>query len=301
MTESVVTNENGFNLIVIGDRINPGFKPTRVLVENHDIAGIQALAVRQVENGASYLDVTIGPRAFNDHDYLAETVRAIQEVVTVPLCFDYPDRKLQEVCFKAYDRARAAGKPPLINSITEQRWELMDLHKEFGAFQVIVMASERMEDGAAKANKTTEEFVSTAKRAALRLQRDYGLAMSDIFIDISVSAVVADTTGLHRATLAAMQAIRNDADLRGIHIMGGLTNIGQQLPPKAADGSDLKLMLECAFLTLAVPLGFDAVLATPWRALKPLPDDNYVLKAYKNILEQTGSNALRAVRKLYRA
>jgi 5-methyltetrahydrofolate--homocysteine methyltransferase len=89
--------------------------------------------------------------------------------------------------------------------------------------------------------------------------------------------------------------------LHGIHIMGGLTNIGQQLPAKAADGSDLKLALECAFLTLAVPLGFDTILCTPWRNYHPLPDDNYVLATYKNILEQTGSNALRAVRKLYRA
>ena len=52
--------------------------------------------------------------------------------------------------------------------------------------------------------------------------------------------------------------------------MGGLTNIGQQLPPKAADGSDLKLSLECAFLTLAVPLGFDTILCTPWRNYHPL-------------------------------
>ena len=72
--ESIVTDANGFNLIVIGDRINPGFKPTRVLVDNHDIAGIQALAVRQVESGASYLDVTIGPLGVTNHDYLAETV-----------------------------------------------------------------------------------------------------------------------------------------------------------------------------------------------------------------------------------
>jgi 5-methyltetrahydrofolate--homocysteine methyltransferase len=153
----------------------------------------------------------------------------------------------------------------------------------------------------AKANTTPEEFASTARRVALRLKNDYGLTMDDIFLDISVSAVVADTKGLHRATLSAIKAIRQDPELTGIHIMGGLTNIGQQLPPKAADGSDLKLALECAFLTLAVPLGFDAVLATPWRELKPLPEDNYVLMAYKNFLEQSGSNALRAVRKFYRA
>jgi 5-methyltetrahydrofolate--homocysteine methyltransferase len=296
-----VTDAEKFHLIVIGDRINPGFKPTRVLVDNHDIAGIQALAVRQVESGASYLDVTIGPRAVTDHAYLAETVQAIQAAVTVPLCFDYPDPKLLQVCLKTYDRARAGGAAPLINSITEQRWEIMDLYRPLGPFKVIVMASERVENGVAKANKTPEEFAATARRAALRLQKDYGLSMDDIFLDISVSAVVADTNGLHRATLSAVKVIRNDPDLAGIHIMGGLTNIGQQLPPKAADGSDLKLMLECAFLTLAVPLGFDAVLATPWRALKPLPDDNYVLMAYKNFLEQTGSNALRAVRKFYRA
>jgi 5-methyltetrahydrofolate--homocysteine methyltransferase len=58
--------------------------------------------------------------------------------------------------------------------------------------------------------------------------------------------------------------------------------------------------LECAFLTLAVPLGFDTILCTPWRNLHPLPDDNHVLAAYKNILEQASSNALRAVRKRYR-
>jgi 5-methyltetrahydrofolate--homocysteine methyltransferase len=293
-----VTGSNGFNIAMIGDRINPGFKPTRVLVENHDIAGIQALAVRQVESGASYLDVTIGPRAFDDHGYLRETIRALQQVVTTPLCFDYPDRKLQEVCFKAYDRARSG--PALINSVTEQRWDIMDLYKDYGSFKVIVMASERTEDGVAKQNKTAEEIAGTAKRAALRLQRDYGMALGDIYIDVSVSAVVADTGGLHRATLDAVHRLHTDPDLKGLHIMGGLTNIGQQLPPKAADGSDLKLALECAFLTLAVPLGFDAILCTPWRNYQPLPEDNYVLKAYKNILQQTGSNALRAVRKLYR-
>jgi 5-methyltetrahydrofolate--homocysteine methyltransferase len=163
------------------------------------------------------------------------------------------------------------------------------------------MASERVDDGVAKPNKTAAEILTTARRAALRLKSDYGMAMDDIFIDISISAVVADTTGLHHATLAAIRDIRADPELAGIHIMGGLTNIGGQLPAKAANGSDLKLGLECAFLTLAVPLGFDAVLATPWRAYRPLPGDDYILCAYKNFLEHTGSNALRAVRKFYKA
>jgi 5-methyltetrahydrofolate--homocysteine methyltransferase len=295
-----MTQSGGFNLIVIGDRINPGFKSVKTLVDNNDLAGIQAVALKQVEAGSSYLDVTIGPRGVTDSAFLAETIRAIQAVTSVPLCFDFPTAAVQSVCLKSYDRERSGGAIPLINSITEHRWDIMDLYKPLGPFKVIVMASERVEDGVPKANKTKDEIVLTAKRAALRLQADYGMQMDDIFIDISISAVIADTTGLHRATLDAIRAIRSDPALQGIHIMGGLTNISQQLPPKAADGSDLKLALECAFLTLAVPLGFDAVLATPWRLLRPLPDDNLVLSVYKNFLDQTGSNALRAVRKFYK-
>jgi 5-methyltetrahydrofolate--homocysteine methyltransferase len=293
-------SSSGFGITVIGDRINPGFKTTKVLFDGEDLAGIQALAVRQVEAGASYLDVNVGPRSPTDAAFLVEVTRAIQAAVSVPLCFDFPSAAVQEVYLKNYDRARAGGAMAMVNSITEHRFDLMDLYKQLGPFKVIVMASERVEDGAPKGNKTTDDIYSTARRVALRLNKDYGVPMDDIFIDISVSAVIADTTGLHRATLEAIRAIRNDADLAGIRIMGGLTNLGQQLPPKAADGSDLKLALECAFLTLAVPLGFDAVLATPWRALQPLPSDNYVLNAYKNFLEQSGSNALRAVRKFYK-
>ncbi len=296
-----MTATDGFNLIVIGDRINPGFKSVKTLIDNNDLAGIQAMAVKQVEAGAAYLDVTIGPRAVDDPGFMTQTIRAIQEVASVPLCFDFPTAAVQAVCLKGYDRARAGGALPLINSITEHRWDIMDLYKTHGPFKVIVMASERVDDGVARPNKTADEIYATARRAALRLKADHGMAMDDIFIDISISAVVADSTGLHRATLDAIRAIRSDPELKGIHIMGGLTNIGQQLPPKAADGSDMKLSLECAFLTLAVPLGFDAVLATPWRPYKPLPQDNYVLNAYRNILEHTGSNALRAIRKLYKA
>ena len=48
-------------------------------------------------------------------------------------------------------------------------------------------------------------------------------------------------------------------------------------------------------------LGFDTVLGTPWRGYEELPADHYVLATYQNFLQQTGSNALQAVRKFYKA
>ena len=293
-----------FPIRIIGERINPGFKSTKALFDHEDIPGIQALAVRQAEAGASWLNVNIGARALTDTGWMATVIRAIQEVVTVPLSFDFPSRKVQEVCLQAYDPARAHGQLPIVNSITEHRWDLMSLYGDF-RFKVILMASERVEDvdgqPVAKGNKTAEEIYDTARRGALRLMETHGLAADDIFIDMSVSAIIADTERLNRGTVDAIRLIGADPALKGVHMMGGLSNIGQQLPPKAVDGSDLKHALECAFLTLTVPHGFDTVLGTPWRGYAPLPEDHYVLSTYRHFLEQSGTQAMRAVRKFYRA
>ncbi len=289
-----------FPIRIIGERINPGFKSTKALFDNEDLPGIQALAVKQADAGASWLNVNIGARALTDPDWMARVIRAIQEVVSVPLSFDFPSHKVQEICLRAYDPTRSGGELPIVNSITEHRWDLMDLYGPY-QFKVILMASERVEDGVAKGNKTTEEIYETARRAALRLKNEHGMPLDHIFIDMSVSAIIADTESLNRSTVEAIRRIGEDADLKGVHMMGGLSNIGQQLPPKAVDGSDLKHSLENAFLTLTVPYGFDTVLGTPWRSYEPLPDDNYVLQTYRNFLQQTGTNALRAVRKFYRA
>ncbi|MBZ5698156.1 MAG: dihydropteroate synthase [Acidobacteriia bacterium] len=296
-----MTEPQEFKINIIGERINPGFKSSKIFFDNEDIAGLQGLALKQAQAGAWYLDINIGARALTDSAFMAEVIRAIQAVVTTPLAFDFPSAQVQEVCLETYDRARAGGQMPMINSITEHRWDLMDLHKHFGPFKVIAMASERVEEGIAKGNKTADEIYRTAKRCALRLRNEYGMAMDDILIDVSVSAIIADTAGLNRSTLDAIKLIGNDPDLAGTHRMGGLTNIAQQMPKKAADGSELKHSLESAFLTLAVPYGFDTIIGTPWKRHQPLPEDNYVLKTYKNFLEQTGSNALRAVRKFYKA
>ncbi|MBS0437176.1 MAG: dihydropteroate synthase [Proteobacteria bacterium] len=293
-----------FNIRIIGERINPGFKSTKALFDNSDIPGIQALAVKQAEAGASWLNVNIGARALTDTEWMATVIRAIQDVTTVPLSFDFPSKKVQEACLQAYDPAKAQGALPLVNSITEHRWDLMELYGPY-KFKVILMASERVEavNGAmiAKGNKSADEIYGTARRCALRLMNDYGMPADDIIVDMSVSAIIADTEGLNRSTVEAIRLIGQDPALKGVHMMGGLSNIGQQLPPKAVDGSDLKHALECAFLTLTVPLGFDTVLGTPWRGYEELPADHYVLATYQNFLQQTGSNALRAVRKFYKA
>jgi len=295
-----MTVPDKFDLTIIGERISPGYKSARALIEASDVGGLQDLAVRQAGAGAAYIDVHLGARAVTDPAFVPVVIRGLQEKVSTPLSFDFAEVQAQEACLRTYDTERARGKLPIVNSITEQRWEFMDLYK-LAPFKVIVMASERVQDGVAKSNKSAAEIAGTAKRAALRLAGEHGMEMDDIFIDVSVRAIIADTEGMNRSVLEAIRLIRADAELRGIHVMGALTNIGQQMPAKAVDGSDLKHALENAFLTIAVPYGLDTVMGTPWRGYHPLPEDNHVMKTYRAFLEQSGTNALRVVRKFYRA
>ena len=286
-------------LSIIGERINPGFRSTKALFDNEDIKGIQDLAVRQAKAGATYLNVNAGDKAISDPRFMVEIVRAIQQVVNLPLSLDCPDFAVQQAALEAYDQDKSGGRKPLVNSISESRWELAELLK-IRPCKAILMSSEQVRDGKMVHNRTGAEVHEVARRMAERLKDGgYGVANDDLFVDVSICTLAADTEGLIKMALEGIRAVRDDPALAGIHIMGGLSNLPQHLPDKAADGSDLKFQLECAFLTVAMPVGFDTVLGTPWREYGLLPEDNFVLREFRRIIELRESDALMAIVDLY--
>lgn len=286
-------------LSIIGERINPGFKSVKAMLDANDMAGIQALAVRQAEAGASYLDINLGPRAVNDPDHVRAVIGAVQSVVDTPLCFDFAEAAVQKVCLECYDADRAKGRVPLVNSAAETRWEMLDLLKP-KPFKVILMASERLDGGTGRPNKTADDVVGVAKRMTARLLEETALKPDDIYVDVSIRAVAADTEGLTRMTIDAIRRIGADPALQGVHISGAISNLTQQLPSKTAAGEDFKSLLERAFLTLTVPYGLDTLIATPWRDFSLLPDDHPVVTGLREIMALKGFDALRRLRKLYR-
>ncbi|MCG3189019.1 MAG: 5-methyltetrahydrofolate:corrinoid/iron-sulfur protein co-methyltransferase [Burkholderiaceae bacterium] len=287
-------------LTIIGERINPGFRSTQALFEKEDLAAIQALAVRQASQGARFLNVNAGTKALNDPGFMVEIVRAIQAVVDVPLSLDCPDFDVLKAVLEAYDPARAHGEKPIINSISESRWQLAELLK-VRPCRAVLMSSEQVCDGRMMPNRTGAEVHGAARRMALRLVGEYGVRNEDLFVDVSIATLAADTEGLIQMALDGTRLVRQDPALAGIHIMGGLSNLPQHLPKTASDGSDLHLQIECAFLTVAMPLGFDTVLGTPWRAYRLLPTDNRVLREFARIVALRDSEALMAVVELYQS
>jgi cobalamin-dependent methionine synthase I len=145
----------------------------------------------------------------------------------------------------------------------------------------------------------TSEVLGVARRMAAKLTQEYGFSRGDVLVDVTIHSLISDLEGLTKMALDAIRAIGEDPELKGIHIMGGMTNIGNMLPPLKFDGVSLRQLAENAFLTLAVPLGFDTIMGTPWNDFRLLPDDNIVLQTLRDFTELKGLDAMRRLRKLW--
>lgn len=287
-------------LTIIGERINPGFASSKTLLENQDIKGIQALAVSQVQKGAAYLTINVGESAMDNLDFIQEVVQAIQAVVDVPLAFDYPHISVQEACLKVYDSAKARGRKPIINSVTELRWNMLDVLKIQPA-KVVLMASERLEGSEEISNQYASQIADTARRMALRVvNEDYNLTMDDLIVDVSLCPIATDTEGQTRRAIESIRLINNDPDLRGIHTLVGLSNLAVMLPKDALDGQRLGVRIESAFLTMAMPYGLDVILGTPGRDYRILPDNDFVMQGVKQAIDLEGFETLERIQQLYR-
>lgn len=289
------------NLTLIGERINPGFAASKALLDAGDIPGLQALAVDQVSQGAHCLTINVGNAATDNPAFLVKLIQAVQSVVDVPLSFDYPHRTVQEICLRTYDPARARGRKPVVNSISELRWDMLELRK-LCPFRLVVMASERVENGEELPNRTGAQVAATARRLVKRiLDNGGGFEPDDLIVDVSLFPIASDTEGLTRRAIEAIRLIGSDPELRGVHLIVGLSNLSIMLPKRACDGSCLKTKLESAFLTLTMPYGLDTILGTPGREYALLPDDDFVLRGFTEAIAQDGFEILLPLRELYRA
>lgn len=283
------------NLTIIGERINPGFKSTKGYFDARDVSSLQALAVEQESKGARYLNINLGDLAVSEPDFLEAVLNGVQDVTALPLSIDYPDLAVQKFAFNLYRQA----EKPIINSVSELRYEMLEALNIRPA-RVLLMASERSVNGEKTANRTAEEVHATARRMVERILNSYDiLAPDDLFIDVSVCPIAADTEGLIPMAVNAIRLIGADPYFAGVHMSVGLSNISIMIPSRTKDGLPLKELLESAFLTNTVPYGLDTVLGTPGRNYRMLPDDDKVLIAFNEVLQLTDIEALLRIQELY--
>ncbi len=284
-------------LTIIGESINDSVPSTHRLFEENNIDGIVELAQFQAEKGAAYIDVNVGLRS---PGFMADVVKKIQEHITLPLSIDTPDPAIAAAGLEAYDQDRADGKKPILNSISEARLEMFDIYRKQPFIPIMLITEGADENGEVKMNKTAEETMVTARSMARTARERIGDVINDqLILDPGIVPIGSDSEGNFKRLMQSIKMIHDEKDFAGINMSVGLSNFTVMLPSKKADGSPVKGPLESAFLTMAMPLGFNMVIGSVKRKYQILPDDHPAMQCLKEILEMDGYDVIMRVMSYY--
>lgn len=273
-------------LNIVGELLNNSFARARKAFLNRDPKAYQQLAKLQADGGAAWLDLNLDGtqqlqvRREEMLAFLPEVIPAIQEATNTPLCFDNPSYAYQKAALEHYDRSRSG--PPILNSIAASRDHLdamIDLVKHYDAY-VVVMASEQFVPGGTAQCTNPADSHRTAREFVERLAVEANRRLDQILIDPGLAPVGADTYGLVNIGLDAMRLISADPDLRGVHIIVGLSNFAWGTP------RGVREELEKAYLTLGCEAGLDFAIANPEKKPAPLPNDHPMVAKLREALAQ---------------
>ena len=284
-------------LTIIAESINDSVPSTHELFEKNDVAGIVALAKSQAEGGAAYIDVNVGLRS---PGFMAGLVKQIQEHVGLPLSIDTPDPEIAAAGLEAYDPVRAGNRKPILNSISQARLEMFDIYRKQPFIPIMLVTEGADGSGEMQMNKTAEETYATA-RAMMKIARERipGVRNSELILDPGIVPIGSDTDGNFKRLINAIRLIHEDTDLKGVNMSVGLSNFTVMLPAKRADGSPVKGPLESAFLTMAMPMGFNTIVGSVKRKYAMLPDDHPAMQCLKDALELDGFDVIMRVQEFY--
>lgn len=231
-------------MIIIGEKINSTLKAIRPLMESYDAVGIQELAKKQIDAGATYIDVNAGMFHEDELERLEWLVKTVQEVTDAPLAIDSPNPKAIERALKAYKYV----SKPIINSITDETERYNAVMPLIVEYKTGIIALCMDDTGMPE---TVNDRVVIAERLIEKLSKE-GVQLGDIFIDPMVRPI---GTGSHYG-LVAIETIRKvKTEFPEVHVTCGLSNISFGIPGR-------KLMNQ-TYLIAAMAAGMDGAILDP--------------------------------------
>ena len=207
---------------------------------------LQALARKQEQAGASFLDVNVDEFSTNIDErvhvikWMAEVV---QRAAKPPLSVDSSNPTILRAGLQACDAARGR---PMVNSVSLERQDSIAVAAEFGAVVIASAAGEK------DLPTTTEDRLANLGRLMPMLQK-VGISGSAVYIDPLVFPVATDSNNA-KSFLDAVAALRKQygAD---IHITGGLSNVSFGMPARK--------LINQVFTYLALEAGADSGIVDP--------------------------------------
>ncbi len=227
-------------MIVIGERINGMFKDVRAAIQEKNPEPIRELARRQVEAGAHYLDVNVGPAADEPIEAMKWLVQCIREVTDIPLCIDTTRVDVMRAGIEA------AGGKAMINSTTGEKEKLDALMPLAAEYNIPIIGLTIDEQGVPRDADGRAAVALNIIQAAL----EHGVAPENVFID----AVILPVSAQQENPGHVLETIRQTkllADPPPKTIIG-LSNVSQN--------ARYRELINRTYLVMAIAAGLDAAI-----------------------------------------
>jgi len=237
-------------MILIGERINGMFKDVKQAIAQKDKQVIQNLAKKQVEAGATFLDVNVGTAAADQEGTMQWLVETIQETCSAPLSLD--SQKLPVIAAGLKVVNAEAGliinSTPLNKKSDEEILDrYIEMAKQAGPkASIITLTMDK--NGVPQDVDTRVAIAAEIVQKATEIEFD----TQRLFIDPIILPVKVPNAQVQPGNiLTAVEQIRYLADPPP-HITVGLSNISQ--------GTTERSLINRVFLAMAVSHGLDSAI-----------------------------------------
>lgn len=229
--------------VTIGERIHCISPVIRKAMAERDPEPILKRAKEQLDAGATYLDVNIGPAENDGEDLMKWAVKLLQENFdNVPLALDTANKKAIEAGISVYNRAK--GKPIVNSADAGGRIENIDLAAANDAIVIALCSAE----GIAADNDERMMHCQNMLERGMML----GMEPTDLWFDPLFLVV----KGMQEKQMEVLEAIKMFSDM-GLNSTGGLSNNSNGMP------KDIRPIMDSALVAMAMMQGLTSAIVNP--------------------------------------
>ena len=227
-------------MILIGERINAGFKDIAAAIREKDPTAVEKWAKLQAEQGADYLDVNIGAASRDPAD-MAWLVRTTAAVVPTKISVDSTKIEAVEAGLEALD-----GRGCLINSTTADPGKMEKLIPLAVKYNASLLGLAMDERGSPQNVERRVENAAMIFMAAI----EGGLPPERLFLD----PILMPLKFMQEQTPNVLEAIEQFTHLSdpAPHISVGLSNVASKTTERG--------LIVRTFLVMAMARGLDAAI-----------------------------------------
>ena len=229
--------------VVIGERIHCISPVIREAMNTMNPEPILKRAKEQLEAGATYLDVNIGPAESNGVELMQWAVQTIQGACNnIPLALDTANMKAIEAGIAVYDRT--FGKPIVNSADAGDRIEYLDLAANNDAICIALCSKA----GVPADNDERMAYLQELLERGLEL----GMEPEDIWFDPLFLVI----KGRQDKQMDVLNFIREISE-QGLNSTGGLSNNSNGMP------KHIRPIMDSAMVAMAMMAGLTSAIVNP--------------------------------------